>query len=179
MAVLNGNYRSLYGGELTWSEEDWISSDDRVRGGHSKSHLRCEDGQALFCGHLDTKTLGGAGFASQRTAGELKLNLSEYDGIELIVDHQASDEKKYTFILKDDLLPERDDGREQSTVSWEYDFVAAASAARANGLAKHQTVFIPWHSFTATYRGKPMRDAGRPNVASIKRIIINDAKVQS
>jgi hypothetical protein len=54
MAVLDGNYRSLYGGELyacsrgtanlltdipdhrTWSEEDWIASDDRVRGGHSK-----------------------------------------------------------------------------------------------------------------------------------------------
>ena len=42
---------------------------------------------AVFRGHLDVKTLGGAGFASQRTTGaETSWDLSEYDGIELQVD---------------------------------------------------------------------------------------------
>lgn len=37
---------------------------------------------ARFYGELDIKTLGGAGFASQRTTGEDKLwDLSAYEGV--------------------------------------------------------------------------------------------------
>jgi Complex I intermediate-associated protein 30 (CIA30) len=39
---------------------------------------------ATFNGTLDINTLGGAGFASQRTTGEDRLwDLSPYDGIEI------------------------------------------------------------------------------------------------
>jgi hypothetical protein len=46
--------------------------------------------------------------------------VSDYDG--LLLDVVKSDGKKYTLTLKDELLPKSPDGREQSTISWEYDF---------------------------------------------------------
>lgn len=43
-----------------------------------------DEKNARFHGHLDIKTLGGAGFASQRTVGEDKTwDLSGYAGIQL------------------------------------------------------------------------------------------------
>lgn len=42
---------------------------------------------ACFRGTLDYETLGGAGFASQRTVTEeFVWDLSEYDGIELVIE---------------------------------------------------------------------------------------------
>lgn len=71
----------------------------------------------MFNGNLDIKTLGGAGFASQRTTGEDKnWDLSKYDGLELNL--VESDGKQYTIILKDELLPKSPNGREQSTVGF-------------------------------------------------------------
>jgi hypothetical protein len=86
-----------------WDPLDWTSSDDRVRGGSSYSKLSCSSQSPIaeFHGNLDIKTLGGAGFASQRTTGEDRLwDLSGYDGLEL--DIAASDAKQYTVILKDE-----------------------------------------------------------------------------
>lgn len=41
---------------------------------------------ARFYGNLDIKTLGGAGFASQRTTGENRTwNIDGYDGIQIEV----------------------------------------------------------------------------------------------
>ena len=41
---------------------------------------------ARFYGELDIKTLGGAGFASQRTTDDDRTwDLSDYDGIELAI----------------------------------------------------------------------------------------------
>ena len=51
-----------------------------------QSYLDISDDQevARFNGTLDIETLGGAGFASQRTTSDdLELNLSDYAGIEL------------------------------------------------------------------------------------------------
>lgn len=46
--------------------------------------MNCDNGTARFYGTLDYETLGGAGFASQRTTGDdSKWNLSEYAGIQL------------------------------------------------------------------------------------------------
>jgi hypothetical protein len=53
-----------------------------------ESYLTLEEDGALakFHGTLDIKTLGGAGFASQRTAGEdWSWDLSMYDGISMDV----------------------------------------------------------------------------------------------
>jgi len=35
---------------------------------------------------------------------------------------EKGDGKVYTFIVKDEILPPGEGGREQSTVNWEYDF---------------------------------------------------------
>jgi hypothetical protein len=84
-----------------------------------QSYLDCSSSctVARFYGVLDITALGGAGFAIQRTTGEdWKWDLSEFDGIELVI--CKADERQYTFILKDSLLPPNpDNGREQSTVS--------------------------------------------------------------
>jgi hypothetical protein len=80
-----------------WTDQDvkFEASDDRDRGGSSKvipnflgqsksqSHLEIHSNEyALFYGTLDTKTLGGAGFASRRTADTSKVwDCSGTDGI--------------------------------------------------------------------------------------------------
>ncbi|KAL0934218.1 complex I intermediate-associated protein 30 [Colletotrichum truncatum] len=148
----------LYGGDSPWDSSLWTDSDDRVRGGKSQSHLHCESPEkAQFFGHLDITTLGGAGFASQRTVGTLRLDLRQYDGLVLKV--LKSDSKKYTLTLKDEILPPREDGRDQSTISWEYDFISEAGE-----------VTILWDNFKPTYRGKPKPDAKPLDLSNIKRI---------
>ena len=52
-----------------------------------------------------------------------------------------------------------DDGREQSTISYEYDFSAAGS----------YSVFVPWSELKPTYRGKEKNDAPPLNTKSVKR----------
>ena len=137
-----------------------------------KSYLDCQETHAVFKGTLDIKTLGGAGFASQRTTREDRVwDLSGFDGIELTLNVKHSDEKRYTFILKDELLPpEHDIGCDQSTISWEYGFVVCA---QETPVSHHSTIiFIPWDSFTATYRGKEREDAKELDLTSIKRFSI-------
>jgi hypothetical protein len=134
--------------------------DDRVRGGSSTSHLEeiRRQNAVRFHGHLDTKTLGGAGFASQTTTGDIVWNLATYDG--LLLDVVKGDGKMYTIIVKDD-VPEqkRDDGREFSSLSWEYDF-------KGEGAEK---LHVPWSDFKATYRGREKKDAEPLKMGEIKR----------
>ncbi|KAK7511604.1 complex I intermediate-associated protein 30-domain-containing protein [Phyllosticta citriasiana] len=161
----------IFGGELAWNSSDWTSSDDRVRGGRSVSHLGTSppNDVARFYGHLDIKTLGGAGFASQRTVGEDRTwNLEGYDGIQIeVVKNADTDDKKYTFNIKNQLLPrDPDTGREQSTISYEFDFDITELSVEHN-----QTValFIPWKEFRATYRGREDHDAPKIDLKNIKR----------
>ena len=120
-----------------------------------------------FCGTLDTKTLGGAGFASQTTTADDKVwDLSAYDGIE--IDVVEGDGKMYTLILKDE-VPEgkkRDDGREKAGISWEYDF-KASEVAKEKG--EQQKFRIPWDQFKATYRGREKKDAEPLKTDGIRR----------
>ncbi len=131
-----------------------------------QSYLTCGNSKAVFHGNLDIKTLGGAGFASQRTTGDDRTwDLSDYDGIELLI--EKADKKHYTFILKDEVLPpDSSTGREQSTISYEYDF----SASTATDGTQPTSVYIPWKEFKATYRGKEKRDAPPLKLKMIKRI---------
>jgi len=144
-----------------WSPLDWTASDDRVRGGSSQSYFDCSPFQttAVFRGNLDISTLGGAGFASQRTTGEHRVwDLSDYDG--LLLDIEKTDGKRYTITIKDELLEKSPNGREQSTISWEFDF---------KGEGK-QELFIPWGKLKATYRGREDKDAKNLDLKSVKRI---------
>lgn len=149
----------LFGGDRPWSPLDWTGSDDTVRGGISYSKLICSEDQrvAVFTGNLDTQTLGGAGFASQRTTRNFGvLDLSAYAGI--ILDIQETDHKQYTFILKDTTLPPKLDGREQSSAGWEYSFSASEPG---------ESVQVFWSDFKPTYRGRELEDAPPLNVSNI------------
>jgi len=130
--------------------------------------------QAKFSGHLDITALGGAGFASQRTADNVPgWDVSGYDV--LVLDVARTDSRKYTLTLKDEVLPRRPDGRDQSTVSWEYDFVVGAeedgaAAASGGSTAGSTRVVILFGDFQPTYRGKPKPDAKPLDLKNVKRI---------
>ncbi|TQS32989.1 hypothetical protein Golomagni_06683 [Golovinomyces magnicellulatus] len=152
--------RYIFGGKLPWQPSEWVTSDDRVRGGSSQSHLTVSDpSKARFHGNLDTSTLGGAGFASQYSAGSLDLDLSDYDGIVLDV-IEASDHKRYALTIKDNIPPRRGDGRLKSTVTWEAEFKPSGPGE----------IFLPWDDFKATYRGKDRPEEEPLDLKSIKRI---------
>ncbi|TID21299.1 hypothetical protein E6O75_ATG04694 [Venturia nashicola] len=169
MAMESKKDLALFGGSEKWNADDWTSSDDTVRGGKSQSYLECSPANpvARFYGNLDITTLGGAGFASQRTRKDVVWDLSEYKGIKLVV--TKSDSKHYTFNVKDSLLPpDPDTGREQASVSYEYDFQIAENTT----VTKKGELFIPWESFNATYRGRVKEDAPPLNTTSIKQMSI-------
>ncbi|KAI0155169.1 NADH:ubiquinone oxidoreductase intermediate-associated protein 30 [Xylariaceae sp. FL1272] len=153
----------LFGGTKSWLAQSWVTSDDRVRGGASQSHLddiSDSPGAVCFHGNLDINALGGAGFASQRSPDALHWDLSSnFAGLYLKI--QKGDGKRYTLIVKDEVLPKRPDGREQSTVSFEYDFTGSTGG-----------IDIAWEDFKPTYRGKPAPDAKPLDLANIKRISI-------
>ncbi|CAG8949301.1 hypothetical protein HYFRA_00004926 [Hymenoscyphus fraxineus] len=151
----------LFGGDKPWNPLDWTSSDDRVRGGSSYSTLTCNAASpiARYHGNLDIKTLGGAGFASQRTTGDRTWDLSAFSG--LVLDIAKSDGMQYTLTLKDELLPQSPDGREQSSVNWEYDFKAQKDG---------QKISLGWHDLKATYRGREKVDAKPLDLKNVKRI---------
>jgi len=80
-------------------------------------------------------------------------------------------EWRYTFIVKDDLLPPNAvNGREQATISWECDFELPPQDQP--GETCDQTVFIPWESFNPTYRGKLQKDVNPLDTKKIKRFSI-------
>lgn len=164
--------------------------DDRVRGGSSQSYLSPHDhvGSARFYGNLDTKTLGGAGFASQSTmrvspSGDEKdpieptWNLADSDGLLLGLD--SGDNKTYTLTLKDEIPGKRSDGRMQSGISWEADFEMPADhendedgpISPIDNLSKGSNVLIriPWANFRATYRGRDKPDAKPLDTTNIRR----------
>ncbi|KAI4834018.1 CIA30-domain-containing protein, partial [Aureobasidium sp. EXF-8845] len=146
----------------SWKAEDWTASDDR-------SFLECHSSTGRFHGNLDIKTLGGAGFASQRTTGDDRgWDLSDYAGI--VLDIAEADDKRYTFILKDELLPRNpDNGRDQATISWEYDFKPCFGES---SLEKGGLLFVPWSGLKPTYRGKEKEHADPINLKTIKRMSI-------
>jgi hypothetical protein len=73
---------------------------------------------------------------------------------------------RYTLTIKNELLPRNpDNGREQSTISYEYDFRVPQGSQGADEYA----IFIPWEALTATYRGKEKHDAPTLDIKNIKR----------
>jgi hypothetical protein len=161
-----------------WDASQFTDSDDRVRGGKSQSYLTVLDApgatasQAEFSGHLDITALGGAGFASQRTADHVPgWDISGHDV--LVLDVARADDRRYTLTLKDEVLPRGPDGRDQSTISWEYDFVvgtAAGGSGSGTALAGSTRVVIPFKDLQPTYRGRPKPDAEPLDLKNVKRI---------
>lgn len=151
-----------------WNKKDWTTSDDRVRGGASTSTLTCSPSSltALFHGNLDITALGGAGFASQRTAAADRVwDLSGYDGLEVVVDLDRTDGKVYTFTVKDEILPRRGDGRERSSVSWEVDFCDRGDRAAAG----KKTFFVKWDDLRPTFRGREVEGVEPLDLRRVRR----------
>ncbi|KAJ5583132.1 hypothetical protein N7535_001752 [Penicillium sp. DV-2018c] len=145
-----------------WDLYCWTASDDRVRGGSSVSELVSTAEGVLFRGHLDFETLGGAGFASQRTVGNDETwDLTGQDGIVLCVG--KSDGKRYTFSLTDEIPGRRSDGREESALVWEYDFCTEETG---------HTVRVPWRKLKPTYRGKEVENARPLDLSHVRRFRI-------
>lgn len=155
--------------------KSWRAIDDRIRGGSSVSHLDPlkgnSEGAVRFWGTLDTRTLGGAGFASQCRSFEevLWLPEAEFKGLAVTViteESQASSKGEaekdgprepyeYTVTLKTSVPDLRPDGRRESTISYEYTFTVPRHI-KGSASPQHQRIVIPWHAFTATYRGRTL-----------------------
>ena len=75
------------------------------------------------------------------------------------------------------MLPKNpDNGRDQATVSWEYDFKPCfGEEDNRNG----GTVFILWSSLKPTYRGKEKEHAEPIDLKSIRRISIMMRRFES
>ncbi|KAK2031994.1 complex I intermediate-associated protein 30 [Colletotrichum zoysiae] len=160
-----------------WDKSQWVASDDTVRNGTSHSALDIiqpgtvgnpfPETIANFHGNLDYVTLGGAGFASQRTADDWPgLNISAYDTITLEIPY--ADGKTYTFNLKD-TVPPPINGVEQSGVSWEFDFRLPA-VNHTDGSVEKVVMPISW--FVPTYRGRVQNGTAPLDLSSIKRVNI-------
>lgn len=163
-----------------WDKSQWIASDDTVRNGKSRSFLDIiEPGDpgnpfslsiAKFHGHLDYATLGGSGFASQRTIDDWPgLDLSEYDSIVLEIPY--TDGKKYTINLKDTVLPPTESGAEQATISWEFDFqLPTTEIKQSEGVVDR--VVVNFADLVPTFRGRVQNDTSPLDLANIKRVSI-------
>ena len=81
-------------------------------------------------------------------------------------------DKNYTLTLADTLLPpDPQTGRDQSTISFEYDFTASNDCKGDTKPDEPQRVFIPWSSFRATFRGRDV-DAPPIKTEAVRRISI-------
>ncbi|KAF4978302.1 hypothetical protein FZEAL_5275 [Fusarium zealandicum] len=158
---MNSQMTYLFGGDKPWNASQWIASDDRVRGGSSVSNLTVPSpDHAIFHGTLDTKTLGGAGFASQRTVDDLSLNLNGTTGLELCLGAGGS-HHKFTLTVKDTIPESGPDGGDQAGLSWEVNF---GSPPRGGVVARR------WDQFHAMYRGREVEDAKPLDLTDVKRV---------
>ncbi|KAF8428704.1 hypothetical protein EV426DRAFT_585500 [Tirmania nivea] len=196
----------LFGGSKPWDKTEWTAQDDRLRGGISISHLTIHPipgsssssgspgAVATFHGNLDTKTLGGAGFASQRTVGDDRgWDLRDYYGIEVIVLIPSSNaglielgngptpapikERIYTIVVKDCIIRgELDAGKE---VSWEWNFKPKFGEEKLEEVGHHrekgpakQYFKANWGDFKAFNRGRPVDGGKKLDAGKIKRFNI-------
>lgn len=98
-----------------------------------------------------------------RTTSKSTWDLSDYDGI--LLDVEKIDGKKYTLILKDEILPKSPNGREQSTISWEYNF----GQEELHQSEKEGKVFVAFEDMVPTYRGREKKDVSPLNLKEVKR----------
>ncbi|RSH92630.1 hypothetical protein EHS25_008075 [Saitozyma podzolica] len=165
----------------SWHFASWTAVDDRVRGGSSRSHLDPVEVEvkgkstkaARFWGTLDIKTLGGAGFSSQRYIfgpRPLSLPRNEFKGIYLsvLLDKQSliiapSDSPShagtaqpthFTVVLKTTIRPEPNPPKvppspEPASLSYEATFSSPAFLS-----SSPTKICLPWDDFRVTYRGR-------------------------
>ncbi|KAG9018176.1 hypothetical protein FRB90_012020 [Tulasnella sp. 427] len=169
-----------------WNLPQWRQVDDSVRGGASHSKLEPlapvsrggSDAGIMFSGVLDIKTLGGAGFASQKFRFQNPLNLdsSRFSGLRLKLvscdltfdskspgpggassSSRSSPPTEFTITLTTVPAPHQ---KPKSRVTWESHFEVPQSKTGEGEAAWAQIqtfkVDLPFASFSPTYRGKPV-----------------------
>lgn len=159
-----------------WSADDWVASDDSIRGGLSESFFQVitdssassSSTAARFYGNLDYTALNGSGFASQRTVDDwTAVDLSAYDRLVLEVSASAGDDGKTFSLNLKDTIPATVNGVEQAGVSWEYNFDVSAAAASSETYEQVEVLFA---DLVPTYRGSVLNDTDPLDLTSIKRV---------
>ncbi|KAI5821320.1 CIA30 family protein-like protein [Pyronema omphalodes] len=147
-----------------WNQDDWVPQDDSLRGGVSNSKMipNSEGTTATFMGKLDSRKLGGAGFASVMTTGVRNWDWTMYEGLKIRI--QKADHKIYSIILKNDVPDDKTDSRERSTISYEYHF--------SHHNKQPAIVLARFEDFTPFYRGRLARDAPPLDLKHVKRLSI-------
>lgn len=172
----------------------WTTTDDRLRNGTSESFLTAlPNNGALFYGHVDPATLGGAGFASQYSptitsfhhdtapaievsndsyqvkGGDAPWDLTAYAGLEIRLGR--GDGRYYTLILKD-----AKNGGEAAGFNWEAEFLANNRLKEDDDEnceeqeEKSQGLWLPWRVFKATFRGRESKGGERLDTSNITRV---------
>ncbi|KAJ3251835.1 hypothetical protein HK103_002045 [Boothiomyces macroporosus] len=126
-----------------WNVKKWEQVDDSIRGGKSVSHLSGNK-TVLFYGNVDTTTLGGAGFASQRYTFDEPIDASKYRGIKLSLG--KCDSKEYSLNLFPEKYIDRGDGRKASQLNFKVRFYPES------------VLYFYWDEFRGNYRGKETSD---------------------
>ena len=71
------------------------------------------------------------------------------------------------------MLPKRPDGREQSSLNWEYEFAVPLPKEGEEGVREGTVFRVKWCDFVPTYRGKPKEGLSRCIAANnIKRVTL-------
>lgn len=183
-----------------FSPPPWTTVDDRLRNGSSQSFLIVlPNNCALFYGHLDVATLGGAGFAARyspvmvkdhdgctlapespngtapKGVGDTRWNLNSYSGLEVRVG--KGDGKLYTLVLKDSENSQRKgEGRDEANLSWEAKFRGHDSRSEADEKwegeveKKSHGVRLLWKDFQPTYRGRESHGKERLDPSKITTV---------
>ncbi|KAJ3014916.1 hypothetical protein HKX48_004891 [Thoreauomyces humboldtii] len=113
-----------------------------VRGGQSVSRLHVTTtGNVVFSGHLDITSLGGAGFASQRTL-ESHWDLRGFDGLKIQTVPSSGPEMWYSLNIYTSARDNSEPGA-SSRVNWKFSFSAG-----------EELVSPRWAEFKPNYRGK-------------------------
>ena len=102
-----------------------------------------------------------------------------------MLDVESGDGKMYTFIVKDEILPPSEGGREQAGISWEYEFrVGGKGVGQGDGAGRGEggceekgkregtgvtKVWIPWTGLKATYRGREKKDSPPLDLKNLRR----------
>ncbi|KAL8293749.1 hypothetical protein RQP46_000450 [Phenoliferia psychrophenolica] len=134
---------------------------DQVRGGSSTSAFTPSPltQTAIFDGHLDTKTLGGAGFASQCATFHPRLSFPSPPsrGLALTLVRPASfpsgQPTSFVISLKNERPELREDGRRESVMSYEWQFDLRELP---EGIVEIEAA---WKDFKPTYRGREDKEA--------------------
>ncbi|MBW0474038.1 hypothetical protein O181_013753 [Austropuccinia psidii MF-1] len=152
-----------------WKINDWIEVSDSVRGGASSAKLSLlnpsnQSAGVRFQGNLDTKALGGAGFASQAYRYPMEIENDKFNAffIEIYpVNSSVTTLQTFSFIVKDIPIGSTPDGKPTPSLSYEYKFQAPKSK-NPQGDLEHLVQFkIPFTALQAVYR-----------VSSINKVVI-------